>query len=108
VVEIFDVGAQCLLDPFANLLTTLTRRNDAGQVWKIGAPRAVLGLFVDDDVFAQRSVSSPLARRMLPSVPTGTVSPSLPARVLCFLATGRDYAYQVFPKRRSLPTSRTP
>jgi hypothetical protein len=39
-------------------------------------------LFVDHDVFAHLSSSSPLARRMLPSVPTGTVSLSLPATTI--------------------------
>src|SRR5205085_8903990 len=49
---------------------------------QVGTPATVLSLFIDHDVLAQRRCSNSLARRMLPSVPGGTVSLCLPATTI--------------------------
>ncbi len=57
------------------------QREGAVHVRTVGAPGTVLSLLVDDEVVLQRKSRSPVARRIAASVPTGTVSESLPATV---------------------------
>jgi hypothetical protein len=59
-----------------------SRGQQTGKVGQVGAPPTVLCLLIDHDVLAHRRVSWPLARRMLPRVPTGTVSLSSPATTM--------------------------
>jgi hypothetical protein len=47
----------------------------------VRSPASVLGLLVDDEVVLHRRSFIPVARRIAASVPTGTVSESLPAIV---------------------------
>lgn len=82
LLQILGVGGERFLDPSANLRTADTDRDHTREIGEVSTPTAVIRLFVDHDVFAHLSSSSPLARRMLPSVPTGTVSLSLPATTI--------------------------
>src|SRR3954469_2461864 len=72
---------QRLGHPRLDLLARLTESEHAFDIGAVGAPCAVLGTFVDDEVVVHRSSSIPVARRIAASVPTGTVSESLPATV---------------------------
>src|SRR3954469_9374103 len=61
--------------PDRGLLACGAHREDALDVGTMRAPRAVLGLFVDDEVILHRRSLSPVARRIAASVPEGTVLP---------------------------------
>lgn len=68
-----------LADRFNTALGGVSAERDhAGPLRDVGTPAAVVGPLIDDDVFAQRRCSSPLALRMLPRVPTGAVALPLP------------------------------
>lgn len=64
-----------------DFLARLTTCEDPVYVGTVGTPGPVIGLLVDDEVVLQRRSRSPVARRIAASVPTGTVSESLPATV---------------------------
>ena len=64
-----------------DFLARLTKCEDPVYVGTVGTPGPVIGLLVDDEVVLQRRSRSPVARRIAASVPTGTVSESLPATV---------------------------
>ena len=67
--------------PRFDLFARLPDSEDAVDVGTVSAPGAVFGLLVDDEVVLQRRSRSPVARRIAASVPTGTVSESLPTTV---------------------------
>jgi hypothetical protein len=77
-----DVCREGLFDPAGYFFAGTSECDDARHVWDVGTPAAVFGLFVDDYVLVQRSSFSPLARWMLPRVPAGIVSLSLPATTM--------------------------
>jgi hypothetical protein len=82
LAHIVCVGTERLADPFGGLLARRPKCDDAREIGNVGAPASIRVLLVDDDVFAHRRWLKPLARRMLLSVPTGTVSLSLPATTI--------------------------
>jgi hypothetical protein len=86
--KILSVRRQRFANPFAHLVAAATERDDTREVRDVGAPVLVLVLLIDDDVFARRRFSKPLALRMLPRVPTGTVSLSLPATTILASLSG--------------------
>jgi len=79
--EVVEVGRQRLDHASLDLLACAPERVDALDIRGVRAPTAVFGLLVDDEVVLHRSSSSPVVRRIAASVPTGTVSESLPATV---------------------------
>ena len=67
--------------PSLDLVACLPQSESTVHVRTVGTPGTVFGLLVYDEVVPQRKSRSPVARRMAASVPTGTVSESLPATV---------------------------
>jgi hypothetical protein len=67
--------------PRLDLLARPSQREHTVHVRTMGAPGTVFSLLIDDEVVLQRRSRSPVARRIAASVPTGTVSESLPAIV---------------------------
>src|SRR5256885_3422055 len=69
--ELVEVEADGLAHAGYGLVVRVAVGDDSRQVGRVGAP-AVLALLIDHDVLGHRSSSGPVARRMLPSVPTAT------------------------------------
>ncbi|MEA2185831.1 MAG: hypothetical protein QOK16_842 [Solirubrobacteraceae bacterium] len=67
--------------PRLDLLARPSQREHTVHVRTMGTPGTVFSLLIDDEVVLQRRSRSPVARRIAASVPTGTVSESLPAIV---------------------------
>jgi hypothetical protein len=80
--HLLGVGLERLADPLLDLLARVAEGDYAGQVGEVATPATVVGLLEDDDVLGQRRFSSPLALRMLESVPAGTVWLSFPATTM--------------------------
>src|SRR5688572_8722700 len=65
----------------SGLFASFAEREHALHIGAMCTPAAFVRLLIDDEVVLQRRSLSPVARRMAASVPTGTVSESLPATV---------------------------
>jgi SAM-dependent methyltransferase len=80
--KILRVRRERLLDALSNLGSRSAERDNARQIGHVRTPATVFGLLVDHEILVHRRCSDPLARLMLPSVPTGTVSLSFPATTI--------------------------
>src|SRR4051794_36460575 len=76
-----EVRGQGFGHPVLDFLPGSAEREDTFDVGGVRAPTAIVGLFVDHQVLLHRNSSKPVARRIAPRVPAGTVSESLPATV---------------------------
>ena len=88
ITQVRQVGGQCLGHTDLGLLARRPQREHAFHVRAVRAPAAVFSAFVDDEIVLHRRCSNPVARRIAPSVPTGTVSESLPATVIDVAPSG--------------------
>src|SRR5688572_5830054 len=68
--NLLGIGEERFTDTFGHFVPGAAERDDPGQIREVGPPSAVVGSFENDYVLAHRRCSSPLALRMLESVPT--------------------------------------
>ncbi len=90
------------------LLACRSHREYALHIRAVGTPATVVGAFVDDEIVLHRRCSNPVARRMAPSVPTGTVSESWAAPRSCEPACRTVVQSAIDSAREPLETSSPP
>jgi hypothetical protein len=81
LTEVLQMCGECFGHAPLDLFAALSQREHAFDVWGVCSPATILSTLIYDEIVLHRSCSKPVARRIADSVPTGTVSESLPATV---------------------------
>ena len=81
LAQMREMRDECYGHPSLDLIACSRQSESTVHIRTVGTPGTVFGLFVDHEVVPQRKSRSPVIRRIAASVPTGTVSESLPETV---------------------------